>query len=171
MVNMQQIIFINYSISETSGLRSLLITSVSILLHRAAYGLRATACCLANSLPSAAAFSKSSLASSFWHINLRKRPLCTNAWQTVRPVLPLRVIALSRSCRAPGKRCTYVWRADLPCIVLYKLLGYSLKSVYCIFYYEHSCWICCIIPKTGMIWSVLVLNLKLTKTLLADVFL
>lgn len=93
----------NYCISDT-GLRSLLITSDSILLHRAAYGLRATACCRANSLPSAAAFSKSALASSSWHANLRKRPLCTSPWQAVLPVPPLREMARSRSSSAPERR-------------------------------------------------------------------
>lgn len=93
----------SYCISDT-GLRSLLITSDSILLHRAAYGLRATACCRANSLPSAAAFSKSALASSSWHANLRKRPLCTSPWQAVLPVPPLREMARSRSSSAPERR-------------------------------------------------------------------
>lgn len=93
-----------YSLSDTSGLRSLLITSESILLHSAAYGLRSAACCRANSLPSAAAFSKSALASSFWHANLRKRPLCTSAWQADRPSVPPREMAWSRSRRAPGRR-------------------------------------------------------------------
>lgn len=87
-----------------SGLRNLLMTSVSILLQRAAYGLRITACCRANSLPSAAAFSKSALASASWCINLCKRPLCTKLWQAVLPVPPLRAIALSRSSRAPEER-------------------------------------------------------------------
>lgn len=94
----------HHCMSDVSGLRSLLITSDSILLHRAAYGLRTTACCRANSLPSAAAFSKSALASSFWHASLCKRPRCTSAWQAVRPVLPLRAIAWSRSPRAPARR-------------------------------------------------------------------
>lgn len=95
-------LFTSYSISGNLGLRRLLITSDSILLHRAAYGLRSTACCRANSLPRAAAFSKSALASSFWHASLRRRPLCTRAWQALRPVPPLREMAWSRSCRAPG---------------------------------------------------------------------
>lgn len=100
---MSEIVYIIYCISDTSGLRSLLITSDSILLHRAAYGLRTTACCRANSLPSAAAFSKSALASSSWHANLCKRPLCTSAWQAVRPASPLREMARSRSSSAPER--------------------------------------------------------------------
>jgi len=79
-------------------------TSDSMLLHRAAYGLRATACCRANSLPSAAASSKSARASSPRHASLRRRPLCTSAWHAVRPALPLKVTARSRSPRAPEGR-------------------------------------------------------------------
>lgn len=93
----------NYFISDI-GLRSLLITSDSILLQRAAYGFRATACCCANSLPSAAAFSKSALASASWHAKRRKRPLWTSPRRAVRPVPPLREMARSRSSSAPGKR-------------------------------------------------------------------
>lgn len=98
------VISISYCASDMLGLRSLLITSDSILLHKAAYGLRSTACCRANSLPREAAFSKSARASSVWHPNLRRRPLCTSAWQPVRPPPPLRTMALSRSCKAPGRR-------------------------------------------------------------------
>lgn len=93
-----------YYFISNIGLRSLLITSDSILLHRAAYGFRATACCRANSLPSAAAFSKSALASASWHAKRRKRPLWTSPRRAVRPVPPLREMARSRSSSAPGKR-------------------------------------------------------------------
>ena len=90
--------------SGTSGLRSLLITSDSMRLHRAAYGLRTTACCRANSLPIAAARSKSSLALSFWCASLSIRPLCTKAWHAVRPLPPLKEMARSRSSIAPVER-------------------------------------------------------------------
>lgn len=92
----------SYSISDTSGFRSLQMTSDSMRLQRAAYGLSITACCCANLLPSSAARVKSLRASSAWLPSRNSSPLCTRAWHAVRPAPPLRAMARSRSRIAPG---------------------------------------------------------------------
>ena len=56
-----------------SPLLTFCIISHIIALHRAAIGFKAMACCLANSLPSAAAFLKSSKAASSDTVLIRKK--------------------------------------------------------------------------------------------------
>ena len=86
------------------GRRSCPITSASMRLHSAAYGLSSTSWRRANWLPSRAARSKSLRASSSRPCSRATSPRCTKPWRAVRPRPPLSASARSRSSRAPAGR-------------------------------------------------------------------